>query len=172
MSPHIIWICGKSGSGKTTTSKLLAQQDLFTSHGLPILLDGDELREIFGNKTYHDPQIRKDLAYQYFRLAQLFHRQGHNVIISAVGLYPDVHTHARAEVDNYLVIRLLTNETVLRERHKELDVLEAESKIRINYGNDVVNNLGENLTIDTSKVNPIEAVLEIVKYISKGALDD
>ena len=46
----VIWITGLSGAGKTTLAKEIIKQ-LANENKEPILLDGDQLREIFVDST-------------------------------------------------------------------------------------------------------------------------
>ena len=69
----VIWITGLSGAGKTTLAKEIIKQ-LANEKKKPILLDGDQLREIFvdfrPNDT-HDRSSRLALALKYSNLARL-----------------------------------------------------------------------------------------------------
>ena len=48
----IMWLIGLSGSGKTTLGKALAKK-LKDQHKCLVLLDGDEVREHYGNDLMH-----------------------------------------------------------------------------------------------------------------------
>ena len=49
--PRCYWITGLSGAGKTTLSKFLAEY--LRNSGKPtVLLDGDELRSVFGYNLF------------------------------------------------------------------------------------------------------------------------
>ncbi len=46
----VIWITGLSGSGKSSLARLLSSQ-LRTQGMIVVMLDGDELRDVFGAST-------------------------------------------------------------------------------------------------------------------------
>ncbi|MEP2654072.1 MAG: adenylyl-sulfate kinase [Paraglaciecola sp.] len=47
MTAKVLWITGFPGSGKTTTANLISEQ--LKLRGIaPVLLDGDQLRKVFG----------------------------------------------------------------------------------------------------------------------------
>ena len=64
----VIWITGLSGAGKTTLAKEIIKQ-LANEKKKPILLDGDQLREIFVDSLdqddTHDCSSRLALALKY-----------------------------------------------------------------------------------------------------------
>jgi len=63
------WITGLSSTGKTTLSKLLVD-DFRLSGRQVILLDGDELRQVFNHKAYTKEE-RIIMSMRYSRLCQL-----------------------------------------------------------------------------------------------------
>ena len=80
MKSNLYWINGLSGAGKTTIGSL------FHSHLLDIkknivYLDGDILREIFGDSKNFSQSKRKFLAKRYSRLCKVLTEQGTDVII-------------------------------------------------------------------------------------------
>jgi adenylylsulfate kinase len=86
----VIWITGLSDSGKTTLAREVAAQ--LRVQGLPvILLDGDELRFIFGKAIQYDKQTRIELGLKAARLCQMLADQGNIVIIAIIGLFNEIH---------------------------------------------------------------------------------
>ena len=81
----VIWIKGFSASGKTTVARKVEFLLKKSGHKI-IALDGDELRNIFGNKWGYDKDSREELASAYFRLCSHLSSQGFTVVISAVAL--------------------------------------------------------------------------------------
>ena len=84
MNSKIIWITGLSGAGKTTLSHEVVLR--LRRFGMPVvLLDGDELRELFGaatnNTQNHGRAGRINLAMKYSYLCQMLASQGLTVVI-------------------------------------------------------------------------------------------
>ena len=63
---NCFWITGLSAAGKTTLSQMLVEH-LRSKGKTVILLDGDELREIFSNKSY-SREDRLEITLKYSRL--------------------------------------------------------------------------------------------------------
>ena len=73
---RVIWITGLSGAGKSTIARAAVSQ-LRARGELPVLLDGDAIREAIADPhTAHDPASRLANAYRVSRLAKLFADQG------------------------------------------------------------------------------------------------
>jgi cytidine diphosphoramidate kinase len=115
----VIWITGLSGSGKTTLAKEIIA--LLKNDGVnSILLDGDEMREVFfnsqksGNK--HDPSTRLNLALQYSSLARLLSKQGFVVVVATISLFHVVHEWNRTNIPNYFEVYLETPMSELKRR--------------------------------------------------------
>jgi adenylylsulfate kinase-like enzyme/SAM-dependent methyltransferase len=101
----VIWITGFSSSGKTTLSRkveaLLKKQKIST-----VLLDGDDLRNIFGDQWGYDRESRVNLARIYMRLCSHLSAQGHVVIISAIAMFDEVGDWVRANIQNSMQVYL------------------------------------------------------------------
>ena len=54
----VVWIIGLSGSGKTTLSKSIVNELRVRGREV-VLLDGDEIRDVFGNDLGYDIESRK-----------------------------------------------------------------------------------------------------------------
>ena len=115
----VIWITGLSGSGKTTLAKEIISQ--LKNDGVhPILLDGDEMREVFfnsqKNENKHDAAARLKLALQYSSLARLLSQQGFVVVVATISLFHVVHDWNRTNIPNYFEIYLDTPMSELKRR--------------------------------------------------------
>ena len=116
---RVIWITGLSGAGKTTLARHLVAQ--FRDRGQSsILLDGDELREVFGatavNSINHGRQGRLALAFQYAHLCRVISEQGFTVIISTISLFREIHEWNRNNLPGYFEIYLKVPLQELRKR--------------------------------------------------------
>ena len=115
----VIWITGLSGSGKTTLAQEVANL-LRSSGDQLILLDGDELREIFILESSDDKlfsrQTRLKLALQYANLCKLIASQGINVVIATISLFSEVHAWNRMNLQDYFEVYLDVPLEILRNR--------------------------------------------------------
>ncbi len=115
---RVIWITGFPGAGKTTTAKLLKKA--LEDKGFPtILLDGDELRRVFNATSAYSLEERKQLSYQYSRLAKLINEQGYTVIVSTVSLFHEIHQWNRSNIDAYTEVFLDVPESILQQRDQK-----------------------------------------------------
>ena len=116
---RVIWITGLSGAGKTTLSKKLALK-LRADGEQVILLDGDELREVFGAVLNSSKNFgrkgRLDLGMHYSHLCKLLAKQGVTVIIATIALFHEIHKWNRANIPRYFEVYLRVPLDELRRR--------------------------------------------------------
>lgn len=111
----VIWITGLSGVGKTTVATLV--RDRLTAAGtLPVLIDGDRMRQAMPDPPGYERADRERLARTYAGLAAEFSRQGHLVVCATVSLFHSVHAWNRAHVPRYLEVLLQAPLEELRRR--------------------------------------------------------
>lgn len=106
---RVLWITGLSGAGKSTLARELAAR--LRAMGQPVVvLDGDELREVFGavaaNARNHGREGRLALAMQYAHLCQIIARQDLTVVIATISLFHEVHAWNRANLPGYFEVYL------------------------------------------------------------------
>lgn len=115
----VIWITGLSGAGKTTLATEVAKH-LRTQGKAVVLLDGDELREVFGAATFNDKnhgrESRLTLAMQYAHLCRVIALQGLTVVIATISLFREVHIWNRDHLPGYYEVYLKVPLTELRRR--------------------------------------------------------
>jgi adenylylsulfate kinase-like enzyme len=81
----IYWLTGQPGAGKTTLVKMLYTH----LHPLnPMIVDGDDIREIFNNKDYSELGRRKNVELAQ-HLAHFIHNKGGVALVSLVSPYKD-----------------------------------------------------------------------------------
>lgn len=114
-SSVVVWITGLSGAGKTTLATEVVKT-LRSDGKAVIMLDGDELREVFGDEGGHDRESRLRLAMRYSRLCQMLGRQGVNVVIATISLFSDVHIWNRTNIPGYFEVYLRVPLEELRRR--------------------------------------------------------
>ena len=101
----VIWIKGFSASGKTTVARKVEFLLRQSGHKI-IALDGDELRNIFGNKWGYDKDSREELASAYFRLCSHLSSQGFTAVISAVAMFDALEVWVRIQIPNAMQVFL------------------------------------------------------------------
>ena len=144
MCGRVIWITGLSGAGKTLTANKLASR-LRRSGESIIVLDGDELRQVFGadyiNDKNHGRSGRLALAYKYSKLCELIAAQGVTIIIATISLFKEIHAWNRANLPNYYEIYLKISIEELRRR-------DPKGIYRRFYAGEINNVAGLDLPID------------------------
>lgn len=119
MTGRVIWITGLSGSGKTTLATEITSR-LRLSGQAVVLLDGDELREVFGaadiNTQNHGREGRLMLALQYSKLCRVIAGQGLTVVIATISLFRKVHEWNRENLPGYFEVYLKVPMEELRRR--------------------------------------------------------
>jgi adenylylsulfate kinase len=85
-----------------------------------VMLDGDELREVFGavaaNAQNHGREGRLALAMQYAHLCRVIAAQGLTVVIATISLFREVHAWNRANLPGYFEVYLKVPVEELRRR--------------------------------------------------------
>ncbi|MDD5757812.1 MAG: adenylyl-sulfate kinase [Desulfobulbaceae bacterium] len=115
----ILWICGLSGAGKTTLALEMAGR-LRAQGRAVVMLDGDELREVFGaaanNNKNHGREGRLALAFQYAHLCRIIVGQGLTVVIATISLFHEIYAWNRTNLPNYFEVYLKVPIEELRRR--------------------------------------------------------
>ena len=115
----VIWITGLSGSGKSTLAAEVVSR-LRQRKKSVILLDGDELRDVFGataeSESNHSREGRLNLAMQYSKLCRVIASQGLTVVIGTISLFREVHEWNRENLPGYFEVFLKVPMDELRRR--------------------------------------------------------
>lgn len=116
----VYWITGLSGAGKTTIGYELYQQ-LSQSKQHIVFLDGDMLREVFGNDLGYTAAERFQCAMRYARLCRLLAGQGLEVILCTISMFDEVRTWNRKNIAGYKEIYIkVSEEELIRRNQKNL----------------------------------------------------
>src|SRR5205823_3842085 len=85
-----------------------------------VMLDGDELREVFGAEAAHTRSERLALAFRYAKLCRLIALQGIDVAIATISLFREIHAWNRSNLSGYCEILLTAplSELALRDPKK------------------------------------------------------
>lgn len=111
----VIWVTGFSGAGKTSVGRLVERR--LRAQGVnTLLLDGDDLRSIFGERWGYDRASRVELARVYFRLCSHLASQGLTVVIAAVAMYKETYEWVRINIPRAVQVYLRVPEEERRRR--------------------------------------------------------
>ncbi|WP_342366655.1 adenylyl-sulfate kinase [Clostridium aminobutyricum] len=113
----VFWITGLSGAGKTTIGR--AFRKLQDENRKVVLLDGDQLREVYGNDLGYEENDRKKIAMRNIRLYKLLSDQGIDVICCNIGMYDEIRDWNRKNIENYIEIYLKVPIEVLVKRDQK-----------------------------------------------------
>lgn len=112
---NLFWITGLSGSGKTTFAHILLDK-LNAAKQKTVLIDGDVIREIFGNEVDYSCEARLKMAYKYSHLANFLVKQDLNVVCSTISLFHEIQEYNRTNIKNYIEIFVKTEMSELIKR--------------------------------------------------------
>ncbi len=114
----VYWVTGLSGSGKTTTGKLLYKYILIKKKNV-IFLDGDTIRKIFGNDLGYSKKDREISARRNAYLCKLLSSQGIDVICCTISMFQSIRDWNRENIKNYCEIYLQVPMGVLKKRNQK-----------------------------------------------------
>tara|TARA_B100000989_G_scaffold298291_1_gene286915 strand:+ start:1308 stop:1811 length:504 start_codon:yes stop_codon:yes gene_type:complete len=161
----IIWFLGISGSGKTTIAKKLKY--LLDKKNKVVLLDGDELRNVWSDNLGYAIESREKNAERIFKLVKLLHKQNCHIIVSVLSNFPkwlkkNKKTFKKDYTEIFLDIPL---ELAIKRKQ---NVYKLQKNI---VGIDIPFNRPENPDIIISEKfldDPFEALNIIIKYLKKN----
>ena len=99
----VVWVIGLSGSGKTTLSEGIVDEVRRRGRKV-ILLDGDRVRELYGNDLGHDLADRRANAERICRLCGFLDEQGIDVVCAILSLFPESRAWCRENLSAYYEI--------------------------------------------------------------------
>ena len=147
----IYWLTGQPGHGKTTLAKIFKEYlENNYSHKKIMHIDGDDLREIFNNKDFSKEGRIKNITFAQ-GLAKYLNMKGFGVIVSLVAPYKEVRESFKADMDSEL-IEIYVHTEELRGRES-------------NHVSDYEQPTDNFIDIDTTEVEPISSLLEIINQI-------
>jgi adenylylsulfate kinase-like enzyme len=167
MKSYLFWITGLSGSGKTTFSNLLKNK--FDQLSIPnILIDGDIIRELFGDNKKYDKHSRLETAYKYSKLCSFLINQNINVICSTISLFHEIQTWNRKNISNYYEIFIKRDlNTLIDEDNKNIYKKAISKEIKNVVGIDIKAEYPSNpeMILDNVEQNSLDNYInKIVKF--------
>lgn len=114
----VYWVTGLSGAGKTTIGNILYQKIKEKKDNI-VILDGDALRNVYGNDLGYTRDERNKGAYRNARISTMLAEQGIDVICCTISMFDDVRTWNRENIKNYVEIYLNVSLEVLKRRDQK-----------------------------------------------------
>ena len=149
----VIWLTGLSGSGKSTVNKIL--RELLKKKKIKtILLDGDSIREIYGNDLDFTESDRKIQIKRIQNLAKFFNKHKRIVLVSALYSSESILRRNKKILKGYFEVYLKAPISILKKRDiKNLYKPALKGKIKNVVGVDINWNEPKNsdLIFDQSK---------------------
>lgn len=99
----VIWITGLSGAGKTTLIQAIASEVKPHLKEL-VLLDGDAIRQLFGNDLDYRESSRVIQIKRLQKLARFLSEQGLVVLVAALYSHPDLLAWNRDNLRGYFEV--------------------------------------------------------------------
>ena len=162
---YVFWITGLPGSGKTSVAKKLKHQ-IDKKIGKCILINGDEIRDIFKLKRY-DKKSRLKYALSYAKLSKLISSSGVNVIIATVALFHKVQKWNKNNIPNYVEIYIQANIKKIIQMKKKRLYFRKDKNI---VGKDIVAEFPKNPDIKINnnfEISNINMTNDLFKKIQK-----
>ena len=111
----IIWIIGLSGSGKTTLANEVATI-LRSKNKKVVLIDGDQIRELYGNDLGHDLKDRKKNADRINNICEFLDKQDIDVVCAILSLFPESRDRCRKNLKKYFEVYIDADIKTLKKR--------------------------------------------------------
>ena len=111
----IVWLNGLLGAGKTTIGQRLFDKIRPENSNL-VFLDGDNLRDVWGDSLGHTIEARNVNAHRISNLCRMLDKQGISVIAAVLSMFPDWQDWNRQNFSEYFEVFLDAPPDLLRER--------------------------------------------------------
>lgn len=96
----VVWIIGLSGAGKSTLANEVVSL-IRQSQKMVVLLDGDAVRDAFGNDLGHSMEDRLKNAERICQLCKLLDNQGIDVVCAILSIFPATREWNRRNLKSY-----------------------------------------------------------------------
>jgi adenylylsulfate kinase-like enzyme len=96
----VIWIIGLSGAGKTTLAKEIVSKSRSSVSNV-VLIDGDEIRGVFGNDLSFSIEDRRQNADRICKLCKFLDEQGIHVVCAILSMFEESRSWNRENINDY-----------------------------------------------------------------------
>lgn len=115
---RVYWLTGLSGAGKTTIGRLWYEK-LKSEGENAVFLDGDELRQVFGDDLGYTEADRRKSAMRNARLCALLGKQGLTVVCCTISMFDSVRAWNRENIPGYFEVYIKASVETLRCRDQK-----------------------------------------------------
>ena len=162
----VVWIIGLSGAGKTTLANEVVAQVRRVQRNV-VLIDGDVVREVFGNDLGHSMEDRRTNARRICQLGKLLEDQGIDVVCAILSLFPESRSWNREHLKNYYEVFIDTPMQDLVQRDSKGIYRRFNSgEIRDVAGMDIEFPRPDNADLTINNINSKESLLGYAKVIA------
>ncbi|WP_076590896.1 adenylyl-sulfate kinase [Herminiimonas arsenitoxidans] len=99
----VVWIIGLSGAGKTTLANAVVEKVRARQDNV-VLIDGDAVREMFGNDLGYTIDDRLRNAERICQLCKFLESQNINVVCAILSLFPESRAWNRMHLKSYFEV--------------------------------------------------------------------
>jgi adenylylsulfate kinase len=166
--PAVVFLTGLSGAGKTTIAKTVIEK-LKQRGCIPLLLDGDEIRNAF-KLTGFDEESRKKHNLNVGQMAKLLEAQGHVVIVSLISPYEDTRSQVRAMCNKFIEVYIATALDICIQRDPKglyKKALNGEIKDFTGISAPYQPPANPELIFDTAFISAEECAEKIINYLTE-----
>lgn len=122
----IIWLIGLSSAGKTTVGRAL-YEELKEERNDVLFLDGDHVREVWGDELGHTPEARCENGWRFCRLGKLLDDQDIHAVCCVLSLFEEHRQWNRNNLSSYFEVYLDVPIQTLKHRDAKDLYARAES---------------------------------------------
>jgi cytidine diphosphoramidate kinase len=164
----IIWILGKSGSGKTSLAKALLRTKYFKNKSW-IHIDGDAIRKIFKDEKNFSISNRRNNASRISKLVKLLSRNDNNIIISSLTNFRYWLNWNRKNLKNYFEIYLeVSLDKLIKRDIKKIYAKALSKKLKNVVGVDIKFNIPHNPDLKINNDNNDKKLANVLKIVFKN----
>jgi len=168
---RVFWFTGLSGAGKTTIGRLFFEL-LRADRPGAVFLDGDILREVFGNDLGHSREERMKSAMRNSRLCKMLSDQGIEVVCATISLFRECQEWNRGNIHGFHEIYLRVPMDILIKRdQKQLYSRAARGEVNNVMGVDlpVEEPLSPEIVFDNDgRLNPTDIAASIYEKFGRS----
>ncbi|ELZ81077.1 adenylylsulfate kinase [Haloferax elongans ATCC BAA-1513] len=122
----IIWLIGLSSAGKTTVGRALYEK-IKAERNDVLFLDGDHIRQVWGDDLGHTSEERYQNCWRYCRLGALFDEQNIHAVFCILSLFEEHRQWNRENLSSYFEVYVDVPMETLKQRDAKDLYARAES---------------------------------------------